>query len=79
MAWVDEKGGDKDEPNHVIVRRQRAAAMVEEYKGAPDEYPWAKDPIVSRLSADRLNPPGGQPLHDEMIRLTAEAAHERPK
>jgi hypothetical protein len=79
MAWVDAGIGERVEPNHTITLRQWAEAVVEEYKGAPDEYQWAKDPIVSRLSADLLNPPGGTPLHDEMFRLIAEAVQKRQK
>jgi hypothetical protein len=79
MAWVEGELGASDEPNHTIDLRKWAEAMVEQYNGAPDEYQWAKDPIVSRLSADLLNPPGGTPLHDEMFRLIPEAAAKRPK
>jgi hypothetical protein len=79
MAWANEGIGIMVEPNRAIVLRKWAKEVVEEYNGAPDEYQWAKDPIVSRLSADRLNPPGRAPLHDEMFRLIAEVAQKRPK
>jgi hypothetical protein len=82
-AWAEERIdveiARRNLPHHGMILRQWASAMVEEYNGAPDEYQWAKDPIVSRLSAERLNPPGGTPLHDEMFRLIAEAASNRPR
>jgi len=82
VAWAEEQIdvdiARRQLAHHGLILRQWAQAMVEEYNGAPDEYQWAKDPIVSRLSADRLNPVG-EPLHDEMFRLIAEAAAKRPK
>jgi hypothetical protein len=79
IAWAEEEIGLAREPDHDIILRKWAEAMVEEYNGIPDEYQWAADPIVSRLSADCLNPPGGTPLHDEMFPLIREAAADRPK
>ncbi len=79
MAWAEGLVGAGGEPDRSIILRQWAEAVVGKYDGAPDEYQWAKDPIVSRLSAALLNPPGGQPLHDEMFRLISEVAAKRPK
>jgi hypothetical protein len=63
MAWVDGQIDNeiaiRELPHHGTTLRLWAEAMVEEYKGSPSEYEWAKDPIVSRLSADRLSPPAG--------------------
>lgn len=79
MAWAEGLVGAGGEPNRSVNLRQWAEAIVEEYNGAPDEYQWAKDPVVSRLSANRLNPQGRLPLHGEMFPLIAEAARRPPK
>lgn len=49
-----------------------AEAMVDKYGGVPTEAQWRADPIVSRLK-----PSETEPVHDEMIRRTAEVVEKR--
>jgi hypothetical protein len=51
-----------------------AEAMAEKYGAAPTEVNWANDPI-----ATRIKPELAASLHDEILRLGAEAVAKRPK
>jgi hypothetical protein len=60
-----------------IIRDARtlwAEALVDKYGGVPSEAQWRSDPIVSRLKPSETDP-----VHDEMIRLTAEVVEKRAK
>jgi hypothetical protein len=55
-----------------LHKRMWAEALVERYGAPPTETEWANDPIASRLRH-----PQAATLHDEMIRLAADALQKR--
>ncbi len=71
IAWFDEGLGQ--EPDRTRILYEWTPTLVRKYNGAPDESQWARDPIASRLSPNRLNPSDRPPLHDEIALRIKEA------
>jgi hypothetical protein len=75
VAWAEEMLiGDAVESGAYSMKGRWAASMAEKYSGAPTEVNWANDPIASRLT-----PELAASLHDEILRLGAEAFEKRSK
>jgi hypothetical protein len=74
VAWAEQQLADKSEFTRRQLKHMWAEAMAEKYGAAPSEVNWANDPIASRIT-----PELAASLHDEMLRLGAEAFEKRGK
>jgi len=75
VAWAEKMLiGDAVESGAYSMKGRWAASMAEKYSGAPTEVNWASDPIASRI-----RPSLAASLHDEILRLGAEAFDREAK
>jgi len=73
-AWAELQFADKGEFRQGQLKRMWAEAIVEKCGCAPNEVNWTNDPIASRIK-----PALAASLHDEVLRLGAEAFAKRTK
>jgi hypothetical protein len=74
MEWIEAQFDNKTAFRQGQLKHWWAEAMAERYSIAPGEVQWVNDPI-----ATRLKPSLARALHDEILRLAAEATSKRPK
>jgi hypothetical protein len=74
VAWAERQFDDKGEIRQRQLKHMWAEAMAEKYGEAPTEVGWANDPIASGFI-----PTLAWSLHDEILRLGAEAFNQRVK
>ena len=74
VEWIEPQFDNKTEFRQGQLKRWWAEAMVDKYRGVPNEVNWANDPIASRI-----RPELATSLHDEILRLAAEAFEKRAK
>lgn len=74
LAWVEEEFDNKTEFWHGRLTQWWAEAMVEKYRGRPTETDWHFDPIASRIKRHVADS-----VHDDVIKLAAQAAASRDK
>lgn len=68
VAWIGPQFDDKTEFRQGQLKHWWAEAMVEKYRGVPNEANWANDPIATHLT-----PELAESLHYEILRLAVEA------
>jgi hypothetical protein len=74
VAWVGSQFDVAPEFGHRQLKHWWAEAMAEKYGAAPTEGNWANDPITTRIQ-----PELAASLHDEILRLGAEAFEKQTK
>jgi hypothetical protein len=74
MAWVETQFENQTEFAQGQLKHSWANAMAKKYGGAPNEVNWVTDPIASRI-----RPALAASLHDEVMRLAAEASEKPSK
>ncbi len=74
VGWAELQFADKTDLRQRQLKHLWAEAMAEKYATAPTGVNWANDPIASRIK-----PELAASLHDEVLRLAAEAFATRAK
>jgi hypothetical protein len=74
LAWIEPQFGNRTEFRQTQLKNWWGEAMAETYGRIPTEANWADDPIASRI-----NPELSASLHDEILRLAADAFERRSK